>query len=67
MHARWKWIDEGRIALRFKALNAILKLQTWLHCNNNAWPDVAELAPFINEARGERLYRIEQLRAQSSL
>ena len=64
MHTRWKWIEQGRTNLKFKMLNAILKLQTWLHCNNDAFPDAAELIPFISEAQAERLYRVEQLRAE---
>ena len=64
MHARWKWIETGRAALKFKMLNAILKLQSWLHNNNDAFPDAAELIPFIREAQAERVYRVEQLRAE---
>ena len=63
-HSRWKWIESGKRNVKFKYLNALLKLQSWLRNNNGAFPDEGELVPYIVEARQQRLWRIEDLRAQ---
>ena len=63
-HSRWKWIESGKRNLKFKYLNALLKLQTWLQNNNGAFPDDNDLVPYIVEARRQRLWRIEDLRAE---
>ena len=52
VHAQWKWLEERARGIKFKALNACLKLQNFIHYNGGL-PDAAELWPFVCEAKAD--------------
>ena len=64
LHAQWKWIERGRPNLKFKLLNALLKLKNFLLVNNGTFPAAAEIHPLLVEARRDLQRRLSLLREQ---
>lgn len=50
VHARWKWIEVLRRGIKLKLLNAILKLQEYLHFFGS-FPSHADLLPYLRDQR----------------
>ena len=50
IHAKWKWIEHGRRGMKFKLLNAILKLMTYMHLNGGT-PPPEELIQHVVDSR----------------
>jgi hypothetical protein len=46
MHARWKWVEEGRRNLKLKALNAILRLSSYINQHGDL-PPLSDLVPHL--------------------
>lgn len=57
----WKWIEAGKRNLKFKMLNAILKLQNYLRMNNDTFPGADELLEHVEAVREERRVALANL------
>ena len=62
-HAQWKWLEAAKRALKFKSLNAFLKIGAFLRFNNGSFPPSSELVPHIRESRRELQAALERARA----
>jgi hypothetical protein len=52
VHAQWKWIEQSARGMKFKLLNAQLKLQNYLNFFGG-FPDISELMPLIQAVRAD--------------
>eukprot|EP00959_Pyramimonas_sp_CCMP1952_P158157 3307386-Pyramimonas_sp.AAC.1 len=61
VHARWKWLEWTRRNIKFKLLNAMLKLSQHLRDNGGQFPANAVLAPYMSDIRAGLREQVRQL------
>ena len=52
-HAKWQWIMGAKRGIRFKTLNAILKIKAWMQ-HYGSLPDIGEFDRFLCDVRNIR-------------
>ena len=60
-HALWKWVETLRRGMKFKMLNAIMKLESWMRCFGD-FPSDHEIAPYLAEQVSAMFAQLEALR-----
>ena len=50
IHARWQWVEAGKRNIKLKALNAILRLASWMHFFGDL-PPLQDLMPHLQAVR----------------
>jgi len=63
VHARWKWLEHLRRSIKFKSLNAVLKLKDYLHSFGEL-PSQVVLQPHADAARDA--YRMQYMALRDS-
>ena len=61
IHAKWKWLEQGRRALKFKLMNAMMSVREYVHFFGSL-PEFQDLRPHIYLAHAAKAAQYKALR-----